>query len=138
MSLEIFIRPHVLGGQHGMALRVDFKVFLDRVITKVDGSENERAFASSCGKEKRKNSRFQVGESEGPGREPEVGGFVHPDRHRIPVGDQKPLPDVEFGAVQEKGTLDVFLNHPSAVLHQGRIALDQLENVVEFVQDLDP
>ena len=55
--------------------------------------------------------RPEVGGLEVGGLVPEVGGLVHPDDKRVPVGDENPLADVELGVVDQQRALYVLLHH---------------------------
>ena len=64
------------------------------------------------------------------GERPEVGGLVHPDDKRVPVGDENPLADVELGVVDQQRALYVLLHHvpgPSVLKFRGIIYKIQVE-----------
>ena len=75
------------------------------------------------------------GEIEVFGTEAKVTIFEHPDGQRIPVGDEKPLTNVEFGVVNEQRSFDVLLNDEFPIADQRRRA--QLENIFQSIVNHD-
>jgi hypothetical protein len=60
--------------------------------------------------------------------EPHVALLIVPDYEGVEVGDQHPLPDVEFALADDQRVLDVFLGHPQGLF--GFYVVFDLDEVV--------
>lgn len=108
--------PHVLHGQIGVTIGIILEMLLNGIVAEM-------------------NVLLSRGQIEMFGAETQITIFEDPDRQWIPIGDEKPLTNVELRVVNQQRAFDVLLNDELTIADHCRRA--QLQNVFQTIVNND-